>query len=137
MTQQTTKSVILQAKELANEIYSKSDSIRRADDEINEELFNLIGESGGKFESFIYKNMLVKLMSIICEPAVSEKLDRWDRENVGKVLFNMYEFFERLESMEVDKYVDWIYLSRFSGSMTEKELAELQHIYLVRPDRKN
>ena len=83
----------------------------------------------GNDDPTMYRSFIVEVMAALMTPEVTKDFEHYYQKNAGRLLKNLHVFFLIVEGEDFDTYLHWLYLSRYSGSMTQKELDELRGIY--------
>ena len=77
-----------------------------------------------------YRDFIVELMTLHTEEDFRQKMkDSYFKKNGGKMLKRLYYLFHLLDSDKVYPYLDYIYLSRFSGAISGEEVKKIKKKY--------
>lgn len=106
------------AKLLAEKIKTNlGNDLEISQDVATEGLHNIFTE---EFEPIDYSWLMVSIMSLLTNPDISSRLEKYDRENAGAMLLKLVDFFNGMKHTDI--FFDYLTLNSYCGIMTEDSL---------------
>ena len=118
--QLTKEEIILKSKELANSINHSSESFT----ELTADFLTKNNKEEIGSNALAYKSLVIDLFALLSNPNISSLLEKRSADEMGPFLKNLFNYLDlvEMEHEQIQKYYDFIRLSKYSGGITENDL---------------
>lgn len=112
--------ISLKSKELAKSINPSSEFF-------TEYTINFLTKNGHNditTTTTVYKSLIIDLLSILSNPEISNHLEKCSKDSMGPFLKSLFTYLDMVEIQDeqIQKYCDFIRLSKYSGGISENDL---------------